>query len=62
MCAYFSKLEDETSQAMKPAAKDTVRQNKKKFEQIKAIARAAYITKRERSVQEAVYHIMPELW
>ena len=61
MCAYFSKSEDETSEAMKQAAKEAVTTNKSKFEQMKAIARA-YATKRECSVQEAVYHIMPELW
>ena len=61
MCAYFSKSEDKTSEAMKQAAKEAVTQKKEKFEQMKAIARA-YITKREYSVKEAVYHIMPELW
>ena len=61
MCAYFSKSEDETSEAMKQAAKEAVTTNKSKFEQMKAIARE-YATKRECSVQEAVYHIMPELW
>ena len=35
--------------------------NKNNFEQMKSIARA-YTTKRECSVQEAVYHVMPELW
>lgn len=54
MCSYFSKAEDETSQAMKQAAKQTSQCNKSHFEQMKAIARA-YVTKRECSVQEAVY-------
>ena len=31
------------------------------FEQMKAISKA-YSTKRECSIQEAVYHVMPELW
>ena len=31
------------------------------YDQMKSIARA-YSLKRECSVQEAVYHIMPELW
>ena len=61
MCAYFSKSEDETSEAMKQAAKDACNMNKNNFEQMKSIARA-YTTKRECSVQEAVYHVMPELW
>ena len=59
MCAYFSKSEDETSEAMKQAAKEAITINKSKVEQIKA---RAYATKRECSVQEAFYHIMPELW
>ena len=61
MCAYFSKSEDETSQAMKQAAKEATSCNKSKLELMKSIARA-YITKRECYVQEAVYQVMPELW
>ena len=61
MCAYFSKSEDESSEAMKQAAKEARESNKTTYEQMKFIARA-YITKRECSVQEAVYHVMPELW
>ena len=48
MCSYLSKQEDECSQAMKQAVKE-------------AFAHA-YSSKRECSVQESVYHIMPELW
>ena len=41
MCAYFSKSEDETSEAMKQAAKDACNMNKNNnFEQMKSIARA----------------------
>ena len=58
MCACFSKSEDETSEAMKQPENEAVTTSKSKFEQMKAIARA-YATKREFSVQEAVYHIMP---
>ena len=61
MCAYFSKSEDETSEAMKQAAKEAATCGKNKLELMKSIARA-YATKRECSVQEAVYHVMPELW
>ena len=61
MCAYFSKSEDETSQAMKQAAKEAATTGKDKLESMKTIARA-YAAKRECSVQEAVYHVMPELW
>ena len=61
MCAYFSKAEDETSEAMKQAAKEALNGNKSEYETMKAVARA-YATKRECSVQEAVYLLMPELW
>ena len=61
MCAYFFKSEDATSEAMKQAAKESAALNSTNKEQMKKIARA-YLTKRECSVQEAVYHIMPELW
>ena len=46
---------------MKQAAKEAASYGKDKLEVMKSIARA-YATKRECSVQEAVYHIMPELW
>ena len=61
MCAYFSKSEDETSEAMKQAAKEAFNSGKTNIEQMRAIARA-YANKRECSVQEAVYILMPELW
>ena len=61
MCAYFSKSEDETSEAMKQAAKEAFNSNKTNIEQMRSIARA-YANKRECSVQEAVYILMPELW
>ena len=59
MCAYFSKSEDEASEAMKQVAKEAVKENLNVLEKMKAISKA-YTTKRECSVQE--YHIMPELW
>ena len=52
MCAYFSKSEDEVSEAMKQAAKEAFNSNKTNIEQMRSIARA-YATKRECSVQEA---------
>ena len=61
MCAYFSKAEDGTSKAMKEAAKDVFNSGVSDYENMKAIAKT-YTTKRECSVQEAVYLIMPELW
>lgn len=61
MCAYFSKSEDESTEAMRQAAKEASLMNKTTYEQMKSVARA-YVTKRECSIQEAVYHVMPELW
>ena len=61
MCAYFFKVEDETSEAIKQATRETLAGNKFDYEKMKAIVRA-YATKRECSVQEAVYLVMPELW
>ena len=61
MCAYFSKVEDETSEAMKQAAKKASVSGKSNFERMRAVARA-YSTKRECSVQESVYLVLPELW
>ena len=54
MSAYLSKSEDETSEAMKQAAKDSLNTNKTNIEQMRSISRA-YQTKRECSIQEAVY-------
>ena len=60
MCAYFSKSEDESSEAMKQAAKDVTAMNLNGSEQMKSISKA-YYTKSECSVQEAVYHVIPVL-
>ena len=61
MCAYFSKVEDETSEAMKQATQKASVSGKSNFERMRAVARA-YSTKRECSVQESVYLVLPELW
>ena len=61
MYVYFSKAEDETSEALKQAVKDVINRKKSDFERMKGIA-WAYTTKRECSVQEAVYLVMPEFW
>ena len=60
MCILF-KTEDETSEAMEQAAKEASLSGKSNFKKMKAVARANS-TKRECSVQEAVYLVMPELW
>ena len=61
LCSYLSKQEDEVSQSMSEAAKIAKETNLSKFEQMKSISRA-YTTHREVSIQEAVYHILPELF
>ena len=61
MCAYLSKTEDECSHAMNQAAQEAFLNNTDAYTKMKSIARA-YTTKREVSVQEAVYLVMPELW
>ena len=40
MCAYFSKSEDESSEAMKQAAKEAIKMNLSSYEQMKLIARS----------------------
>ena len=61
MCAYISKAEDETSKSMKQAVKESPTRNKLDYKKIKPIARA-YVTKRECSIEEAVYLAMLALW
>ena len=61
MCAYFSMAENETSEAMKQAAKEAFFSGKTELEKMRAVAKT-YSKKRECSVQETVYLLMPELW
>ena len=61
MCAYLSKSESEFSVAMKQAAEDAFEKELDRYEQIKSVANA-YINKRESSIQEWVYHILPGQW
>ena len=60
MLQYFSKTEDRCSQAMKQAAKEVFENNMHHHDTMKLIAKA-YLSNQECSVQEAVYHILPEL-
>ena len=60
MCTYFSKSEDECSEAMKQAAKEAFENHEDHYRQMRKIANA-YSTKRECNIQEAVYHCLPEL-
>ena len=60
MCQYFSKTEDQCSQAMKQAAKAAFENDMHHQDTMKTIAKA-YLSNRECSIQEAVYHILLEL-
>ena len=60
MCSYFSKSEDKCSFAMKQAAQEAFDAKLDQFNTMKNILKA-YTSNRECSVQEAVYHILPEL-
>ncbi|XP_066935952.1 uncharacterized protein [Clytia hemisphaerica] len=61
MCAYISKSEDESTEAMKQAAKEALESNASLREKMKSISRA-YRTHREMSLQEAVSIVLPEVW
>ena len=61
MCAYLSKSEDESTEAMKQAAKEASEAGKSGIEKLKSILKA-YRTHREMSIQEAVSIIFPEIW
>ena len=60
MCSYLLKKDDEYSQAMKQAFKESLERSETSYEQIKLVVHA-YVSKRERSLQEAAYQVMPEL-
>ena len=60
MCNYFSKTEDRCSQAMKQVAKKVFENNMHHHDTMNTIAKA-YLSNRECSVQETVYHFLPEL-
>ena len=61
MCSYFSKSEKKFSFAMKKAAREAFDTKLDQFNTMKNILKA-YTSNREYSVQEAVYHILPELY
>ena len=60
MCQYSYKGEEQCSQAMRQAAKEAVENNMDHQDTMKAIAKA-FLSSRVCFVQEAVYHILPEL-
>ena len=59
MCAYFSKTENETSKALKRAAREANVSAKTHLEKMKVVAKTSS-TKRECSVQEAFHLVTPE--
>ena len=61
MCAYLSKSEDTCTAAMRQTLNESVESKKSNYDQMRTIAHA-YATNREYSLQEAVFHILPELW
>ena len=61
MCAYLSKAEDESSEAMQEAVSEAYESGLNVYERMKSVAKA-YRTHREMSVQEAVSTILPEIW
>ena len=60
MFQYFSKTEGQCSKAMKKATKEDFENNMHHGDTMKTITKA-YLSNLECSVQEAVYHILPEL-
>ena len=61
MDIYLSKQEDECSQAMKQTLKESLKKGGGSYEKMKSVVHE-YSSKRECSLQEAVYQEMPELW
>ena len=59
MCAYLSKSEDTCTAAMHQALNESAESKKSNYDQMRTIAHAY---DRECSLQEAVFHIWPELW
>ena len=58
MCPYLSKSDNQCLVAMKQAVIDAFEKELNNYEQMKSVANA-YINKRECSIQECVYHILP---
>ena len=61
MCAYFSKPETESSEAMKMAANEARNTKLGRRESMYKIV-SAFANSRQLSVQETVYHCLSELW
>ena len=61
MCAYLSKSEDECSQAMSQALKESFEDKLDNYQQMKSVAQT-YLNKRECSIQECVYQVLSGQW
>ena len=61
ICSYFSKDENESSEAIRNAAKEARENNLDLRTSLKKVG-AAFLSSREVSAQECVYRCMPELW
>ena len=61
MCPYLSKSESECSVAMKQVVQDAFEKDLYNYEQMKSVANV-YINKKECSLHECVYHILPGQW
>ena len=60
MCQYFSKIEDQCSQVIKQAAKEAFENNMHDHGTVRTISKV-YLSNRESSVQDSVYHILSDL-
>ena len=60
MCSYFSKSEDKCSLALRQAAKEAYENNLSNYKTMQGKV-CAYVDKRECSIQEANYHVLPKL-
>ena len=60
MCSYLSKQENEFSETMKQAMRKALDSRAGRYGQTKSIT-YAYVSRRECSLQEVVYHLMLEL-
>ena len=61
ICSYFSKDENESSEAIRNAAKEARENNLDLPASLRKVG-AAFLSSREVSAQECVYRCMPELW
>ena len=61
MCLYLPKSESECSVAMKQVVQDAFEKDLYNYEQMKSVANL-YINKKECSIHECVYHILPGQW